>query len=229
MSDATDSRDDPPGRMQRLEQWLWRRRRTRLAMSAAFGVVAVVLTVVFGNWIYAPAIGWDATALVFTGSVWFGIWPLSADTTARRATFEDPSRATSDVLTLCAAVASIAAVILVLVRAHSEAGATKGLLAALGLLTIAVSWLTVHTIFTLRYAQLYYAGPEGGIDFNQQAPPSYRDFAYLAFTIGMTFQVSDTDLQSTAIRATALRHALLSYLFGSLILAGAVNLIAGLS
>ena len=86
MSDATDSRGDPPGPMQRLEQWLRRRRRTRLAMSAAFGVVAVVLAVAFGNWIYAPAIGWDATALVFTGSVWFGIWPLSADTTARRAT-----------------------------------------------------------------------------------------------------------------------------------------------
>jgi uncharacterized membrane protein len=59
--------------------------------------------------------------------------------------------------------------------------------------------------------------------------PSYRDFAYLAMTIGMTFQVSDTDLKSTAMRATALRHALLSYLFGSLILAAAVNLVAGLS
>ncbi len=229
MSDATDSRGDPPGPMQRLEQWLRRRRRTRVAMSAAFGVVAVVLAVAFGNWIYAPAIGWDATALVFTGSVWFGIWPLSADTTARRATYEDPSRAASDVLTLCAAVASIAAVILVLVRAHAETGAAKGLLAALGLLTIAVSWLTVHTIFTLRYALLYYTEPVGGVDFNCDELPSYRDFTYLAMTIGMTFQVSDTNLKSTAIRATALRHALLSYLFGSLILAAAVNLIAGLS
>jgi uncharacterized membrane protein len=225
MSDATDS----PGRTHRLERWLWRRRRTRLAMSAAFGVVAAVVTVVLGNWIYAPAIGWDATALVFTGSVWFGIWPLSAETTAKRATLEDPSRATSDLLTLCAAVASLAAVVVVLVRAHSEPGAAKALLAALGLVSIAVSWLTVHTIFTLRYALLYYTEPVGGVDFNCDELPSYRDFTYLAMTIGMTFQVSDTNLKSTAIRATALRHALLSYLFGSLILAGAVNLIAGLS
>lgn len=92
-----------------------------------------------------------------------------------------------------------------------------------------MSWLTVHTIFTLRYAVLYYAEPVGGVEFHMDDLPSYRDFAYLAMTIGMTFQVSDTDLKSTAMRATALRHALLSYLFGSLILAAAVNLVAGLS
>jgi Protein of unknown function (DUF1345) len=59
---------------------------------------------------------------------------------------------------------------------------------------------------------LYYSGPNGGINFNQQTPPRYSDFAYLAFTftLGMTFQVSDTDLQTAEIRATALRHALLS-------------------
>jgi uncharacterized membrane protein len=80
----------------------------------------------------------------------------------------------------------------------------------------------------LRYALLYYAYPEGGIDFNQQERPSYRDFAYLALTVGMTFQVSDTDLQTSQIRATTLRHALLSFLFGAVILASAINLIAGL-
>lgn len=225
MSDST--KRSPP--LRRLPEWLWRRRRTRLAVSAAFGAVAAVFVIFYGNWIYAPTIGWDVTAVAFTASLWFGIWPLSADTTAQRATREDPSRATSDLLTLCASVASLGAVAVVLVQAHSVQGADKVLLATLGLLSIAVSWLTVHTIFTLRYALLYYAGPVGGVNFHMDDRPSYRDFAYLAFTIGMTFQVSDTDLGSTAIRATALRHALLSYLFGSLILAAAVNLVAGLS
>jgi uncharacterized membrane protein len=68
----------------------------------------------------------------------------------------------------------------------------------------------------------------GGIDFNQDERPSYVDFGYLALTIGMTFQVSDTDLQRPAIRVTALRHALLSYLFGAVILAATINLVAGL-
>jgi uncharacterized membrane protein len=220
---------DPPERQRRMAQWLWLRRRTRLAVSAAFGAVAAVLVLAFGDWIYAPSIGWDITAVIFTGSVWLGIWPMSADTTADRATREDASRTTSDLLTLCACVASLAAVAILLVRAHSVTGADRGMLAALSLVSIGISWLTVHTIFTLRYALLYYTDPVGGVDFNCDERPSYRDFTYLAMTIGMTFQVSDTNLKSTAIRATALRHALLSYLFGSLILAAAVNLVAGLS
>ena len=182
-----------------------------------------------GSWIYAAAICWDTTALIFTSTVWFGIWPLPADTTAQRATREYSSRAASDVLTLCACVASLAAVGVVLVRANSAHGALEFMLAALGLLSVAVSWLTVHTIFTLRYTLLFYTEPVGGIDFNTTERPSYRDFTYLAMTIGMTFQVSDTNLKSTDMRAAALRHVLLSYLFGSLILAAAVNLIAGLS
>jgi len=67
-----------------------------------------------------------------------------------------------------------------------------------------------------------------GSTFNQDTPPRYLDFAYLAFTIGMTFQVSDTDLETPSIRTTALRHALLSYLFGAVILATTINLISGL-
>ena len=86
------------------------------------------------------------------------------------------------------------------------------MLASLAVVSVAVSWLSVHTIFTLRYALLYYTQPVRGIGFNQQQPPDYRDFTYVALTLGMTFQVSDTELQDSDIRATALRHALLSYL-----------------
>lgn len=212
-----------------LRPWLWRHRQARLAMSAVIGVIATALMGALGNWPYAPAVGWDVTAIAFCASVWLGIWPLSANQTADRATFEDPSRAVSDILTLTACVASLGAVGVVLFNAHSAQGATKYLLAGLGLLSVAVSWLTVHTIFTLRYAQLYYTDPAGGISFNCDERPSFRDFAYVALTIGMTFQVSDTNLETMPIRATALRHALLSYLFGSIILAASINLIASLS
>jgi len=221
---------EPPDMPPWLARWLWRPRVTRLVISAAIGLVAGVLTAVFGSWIYAPSVGWDVVALVFTSTVWFGIWPMSAETTARRATREDTSRATADVLTLLAAVASLVAVAIVLVRAHHTVGAEKIALATLGLVSIAVSWLTVHTIFTLRYAELYYSEPVGGVDFKDPGAmlPTYKDFAYMAFTVGMTFQVSDTDIHSPQIRHTVLRHGLLSYLFGSLILAAAVNIIAGL-
>jgi uncharacterized membrane protein len=91
-----------------------------------------------------------------------------------------------------------------------------------------LAWAAIHTVFTTRYARLYYRGTSGGIDFNEKEAPRYSDFAYLAFTIGMTYQVSDTDLKTKEIRATALRQALLSYLFGVVIIAAMINLIAGL-
>ena len=110
------------------------------------------------------------------------------------------------------------------------------LVASLAVASIALAWSVVHTLFTLRYALIYYdpeqggtAGKVGGIDFGPSARPKYSDFAYLAFTIGMTFQVSDTQVGTSELRSTVLRHALLSYLFGALILAATVNLLVSLA
>ena len=100
--------------------------------------------------------------------------------------------------------------------------------AVVGVLTVAASWFAVHTLFTVHYARLYYSDEPGGINFHDPEPPRFRDFAYVAFTVGMTFQVSDTEICLTSIRATVLRHALLSYLLGAVVLAVTINLIAGL-
>jgi uncharacterized membrane protein len=205
-----------------------RRTVVRLVIASLAGLVAAAVTGLLGGWKYAAATGWDAIGAVFCGLVWLAVWPMSAAATAERATEEDLSRANTDVLILTASVVSLAAVTVVLTVAHHAHAPVRFVLAFLGLLTVAVSWFTVHTIFMLRYALLYYAEPAGGIDFGSDEPPSYRDFAYLALTLGMTFQVSDTALRSTELRGTALRHALLSYLFGAIILAVAINLVAGL-
>jgi uncharacterized membrane protein len=200
----------------------------RLAISLTAGTATAVLIIVFGDWRSAPAVGWDVTALVFIVWIWRVTWPLSADGTASHATEEDPNRATADTIILGACVASLVAVGLVLVRGHSAGPVGEALYAGMSLASLAISWFTVHTVYTLRYARLYYAEPVGGIDFNQPDPPSYQDFAYVALTLGMTFQVSDTTLQNSQIRSAALKHALLSYLFGAIILATAINLVAGL-
>jgi uncharacterized membrane protein len=160
--------------------------------------------------------------------VWFAISHCDAERTAQLAVPEDPTRRAADGLVLSAAVASLVAIGFVLGSAANNKGAAQVALAGLGVVSIVLSWAMVHTVFTLRYAHLYYTDGDGGIDFKQTEPPHYRDFAYLAFTVGMTFQVSDTDIQTTEIRATVLRHALLSYLFGAGIVASAVNLIANL-
>jgi uncharacterized membrane protein len=98
-------------------------------------------------------------------------------------------------------------------------------------LTVVLSWTVVNTIFTLRYAHLQYRSAVGGISFDHTAAreqPSYRDFVYVAFTIGMTYQVSDSEVHDPRIRSTVISHALLSYMFGVVIVAGAINIIAGL-
>jgi uncharacterized membrane protein len=183
----------------------------------------------FGPWELAPLLGWDTAALTYVAWMWSTVWHLDAERTARQAVAEDPGRAATDVLLLTASVASLVAVGLVIVRAGNSSGTSESLQAGLCLASVVLSWSVVHTVFTLRYASLYYVGTDGGVDFNQDDPPRYTDFAYMAFTIGMTFQVSDTELTSADIRSTALRHALLSYLFGAFILAATINLIAGLA
>jgi len=205
------------------------RASTRVVVAALAGVAAAALTGLVLGWEYAASVGWTAAALVFLGWTWAVIAPMDAAQTASHATREDPSKRVTLLLVLGASIASLAGVGFLLVQASSDKGATKGLAAGVGVLSVAVSWLVVHTLFTLRYALLYYTDNNGGVDFNQKAAPRYTDFAYLAFTIGMTFQVSDTQLGTHPVRATALRHALLSYLFGSLILASTVNLVASLA
>jgi uncharacterized membrane protein len=203
--------------------------RTQVGVSIVAGAALAAAISLATSWDAFPILCWDGAALVYVAWVWFTIWRLDAEHTAELAVPEDPTRATADVLTLGAAVASLAAVGLVLGRAASSQGATQELLGALGVASVVLSWLVVHTVYTLRYARLYYAAsPDGGIDFNDPEPPTYSDFAYLAFTIGMTFQVSDTDLQTNELRRTALRHGLLSFLFGTGIVATTINLIASL-
>jgi uncharacterized membrane protein len=203
--------------------------RTRAALSAVVGIVAAVAVVACGLWQLAPLVGWDVTAAVFISWVLVTILPMRGPETAALAIWEDPGRAVADGLLLLAGVASLLAVGVLMLQAGNAEGLAKASQAGLGVVSVVLSWGLVHTIFTLRYARLYYTAPVGGVDFNDDDPPSYLDFAYLALTIGMTFQVSDTNLSGRVVRAAALRHALLSYLFSTVIVATTISLVVGLS
>ena len=209
------------------EPWLGTTARTRLAVAAVVGLGAGASATASSTWRVGLLAGWIVGAAVFLVWLWRTIWPMDARTTASHAMAEDPGRSAADTSVVVAAVASLAAIALLL-SGRSDASGGKDIQAGLTVLSVALAWAAVHSIFTTRYARLYYTGADGGIDFNEPDPPRYSDFAYLAFTLGMTFQVSDTDLKSKEIRAAALRHALLSYLFGSIIIATTINLVAGL-
>ncbi len=201
----------------------------RIAGAALVGVVVGVGLVVVGAPGYALLAGWCVTCVLFLTVTWALVWPMDAGRTADHAVQEDPTRAAADLLLLVAALASLAAVGLILVKAGSDRGGRKDLDVAVAVVSVVLSWSMVHTVYTLRYARLYFAGGDGGISFNQDGPPCYSDFAYFSFTLGMTFQVSDTDISDTTIRRTAFHQALLSYLLGVVIIASVINLIGGLS
>ncbi|MDX6255785.1 MAG: hypothetical protein QOJ11_2119 [Frankiales bacterium] len=200
----------------------------RLVVAGSIGAVAGLLVAIPFTWRIGILGGWDTTALLLLASLWSAIWPMDADQTAAHAEREDPSKAVADLLIVSASVASLLGVLLVILGSKQQ-GANQGLSVGIAVASVLLSWALVHSNFTTRYARLYYTGIDGGIDFKSDEKPKYSDFAYVAFTLGMTYQVSDTDLQSPEMRATALRHALVSYLFGAVIIAATINLVAGLS
>ena len=204
--------------------------RQRVMVAAAIGIVAAVIAAFFGPWQLTLLIGWDVAAIVMLATIWGSVVRFSAKQTAQFATEEDDSRAGTQLTLLGAAVVSLLGVLLAFLKANQGDRSLEAVLETMGVVTIACSWALVHTVFALRYAHIYYRSqPPGGIDFKMHdVEPDYRDFAYTAFTVGMTFQVSDTDITSQDMRRAVLRHALLSFLFGAVILATTVNVIAGL-
>jgi uncharacterized membrane protein len=201
---------------------------TRVVVATLVGAAAGAIVSLWTIWQAAILIGWDVSVATLLGWIWLAIWGMDAKKTRTHANREDPSLHLSELLVLTAGVAVLAAVGLALIRAGSATGGDKAYLITLGVVSVSLSWALVHTVFTLRYARAYYGAPVGGIDFNEDDPPTYLDFAYLAMTIGMTFQVSDTNLTTKRIRRIALGHALLSYLFGAVIVALVINVVSSL-
>jgi uncharacterized membrane protein len=201
----------------------------RLLVATAVGLVAAGVVAVLSPWQLAALAGWDGAAGFFVLSVWLSVSRFSPEETRIHATREDNSRVAASLLLLSASVASLVGTGFDLMKAAHAFTGGRVILTVAGILTVALSWGVVHTVFALRYAHEYYTPPVGGIDFKTRDElPDYHDFAYVAFTVGMTFQVSDTDIQARATRRTVLRHALLAYLFGAVILAVVVNVIATL-
>ena len=210
--------------------WWQQSGRRRVLSSAAVGLLAGAALAWVAPWQLAVLAGWDVAAVLVLTRVWFRVARFSCDETKEFATREDNSRASAELLLVAASVASLGGAAFGLLKAHQSGPTLQAVLTAGSVLTVALSWAVVHTVFALRYAHEYYTPTlPGAIDFKSgDYEPDYGDFAYVAFTVGMTFQVSDTDIGSRLIRRTVLRHALISYLFGAIIVALMVNVIATL-
>lgn len=202
----------------------------RISLALALGAASGLLLSLRYPTLLATVGGWDVGGLALLAIAWFVIAPSDAAATRKRAAADDPGRTALYALTLLTSATSLLAATVLVGGASEMTPRASRELIALCLLTVAVSWTLTHTAFALRYAHLYYredAKGAGGVDFPGGEPPRYSDFAYLAFTVGMTFQVSDTDVSSAQIRRTVLMHAAISFAYNTAILAFVLNLVFG--
>lgn len=223
--------DAQPGRPQRRRSLLSPRRATgRLFLAIAIGAAASIPFLSYPlKWWVRAVVGWDAASLALLAILWTTILRADSDETRRRAGGDDPGRAMVFVIALASSLFSLFAAAFVLRKVKSLPAAEEATWTLLALAAVALSWAVTHTLYTLRYAHLYYRRKNpGGLTFPGDGPPSDIDFAYFSFTVGMCFQVSDVVVACTRLRRAVLFHAVLSFLYNTTILALALNLVFGL-
>jgi uncharacterized membrane protein len=183
------------------------------------------------GWAVSTLAGWDAGSATFLALAWALIWRADAHETGRRAGAEDPGRTVVGVVVVLACAVSLVAATKIVRHAHVIAPAAADALVALCLSAVALAWFLTHSVYTLRYARLYYREDDegvGGLEFPGNESPADLDFAYFAFTVGMCFQVSDVVVTSRTIRRAVLFHALVAFAYNTTVLALVLNLVFGL-
>jgi uncharacterized membrane protein len=197
----------------------------RLAGAVAVGTVIGVVVAFVAAALLGVLVGIGATATVFVAAGWAVLWPMDATATQRNVRREDFRPVAEEIVIVAAALGGLVGIVVLLLLSGSGTGRAAAGAAPGGVFMV---WAALHLMYATRYAHLYYTDGDGGIDFNSTAPPTYRDFLYFSYNLGMTYQVSDTDVSSAGIRAIVLRHCLLSYVFGTVILATTINLVTGI-
>jgi len=200
--------------------------------------IAIICSIVFrldNVPILTPLIlGWDIFCCCLLIFYWISFFTTPQPHIPKQAADDDPSHVIIFVIVLLCSAASMLAVILLL-TAKEENNAEKALYVPLALVGMIFSWLAVHTLFTARYAHLYYGRKKadalsykGGLEFPGDNKPDFLDFAYFSFVLGMTFQVSDIQISSKKLRRLALLHGLISFAYNTIIVALTINILAGL-
>jgi uncharacterized membrane protein len=177
-------------------------------------------------------LAWDAFCCCMLLMAWITFYRTPPKQIRQESIRQDDGRVIAFFIVLAATALSMLAVFLLMTGQGNHDVVQLGA----ALFCMLFSWLLVHTIYTLRYAHLYYSNDQddpdqhlGGLDFPHEKHPDFLDFAYFAFTIGMTFQVSDIAITERKIRRISLGHALMSFGYNASIIALTVNALAGLS
>lgn len=198
----------------------------RLLSTALIGLLVAVVVGGVRNVQFGVLAGMVALGLSYVIWTLVALWPMDGPATRAHALREDAGAVAIEavIATVClGCLASIISVILL------DRGDNRDVAAGVALAAVFCSWGMLHMMYAARYARTYYSNTPGGIDFNNEAEPCFRDFLYFSFNLGMTYQVSDTNVSTTELRSVILRHCLLSYVFGTVILAATINLVASIA
>ncbi|MEU3304998.1 DUF1345 domain-containing protein [Streptomyces sp. NPDC006678] len=208
-----------------MNHWLVLSAVPRLAGATVLGAAVGTLVAFLAHPLLGILAGIAAAETLFVVTGWFALWPMDAAATLHNVRREEFRPVLEELAVVGTAVCGLVGIVVLLLVGHSDLSHAAAATAFCG---VFMAWAALHLMYATRYAFLFYLPPRGGIDFNSDDPPQYSDFLYFSYNLGMTYQVSDTDVSSPAIRAIALRHCLLSYVFGASILATTINLVTGI-
>ncbi|SEB98813.1 DUF1345 domain-containing protein [Streptomyces sp. TLI_105] len=198
----------------------------RLAVSALAGAAAGAAVAALTHTPLGVLAGIAAAETLFVVIGWIVLWPMDAATTHHNVRREEFRPVVEELVVVATSLCGLVGIVVLLLVGRTDLSHAA---AATALCGVFMAWAALHLMYATRYAYLYYAlKPGGGIDFNSPAPPKYSDFLYFSFNLGMTYQVSDTNVSSPTVRSIVLRHCLLSYVFGASILATTINLVTGI-
>lgn len=214
----------------------------KLIISLVVGIVAYLIFAFYQKSLLTHLLfGWDLFAICQLLLAWITFYTTTPSGIRNQARKQDDNSVVIFFVILIATCTSVLAVVLLLINKSTDTS-DKALRLTIALACMLLSWFLVHTIFTIRYAHIYYADKKkkeniekgessyaGGLNFPDDQEPDFLDFAYFSFTAGMTFQVSDVEVSSKELRRLTFLHSLISFGYNATIIAISVNIIGGLS
>ena len=219
-------------RMEHRRHWPLFARRSLLA-AAAGGVAAALGNPFQGGLAVQVLVGWNAASLTWLLTVGWLIGHAGPQDVRHHAADVDPSWLISLGMAIAAIAASVGAIFFLLAGMKGLPDAERLPHALAAVVTIATAWVSLHTLYALHYAHLYYAhsgdsATGSGIGFPETPQPTFGDFFYFSFTIGATSQTSDVAITASRVRKNVIIHSCLSFAFNTTLLALTINLAAGL-
>ena len=204
----------------------------KLFICLLFGVIAFIVTPSGIESLVRIMIGWDTFSIFMVVFGWITFFKTTAQQIRAQAKVQDENRVVIFSIVLIATLAGLIAVIILIIT-KTENSSQSELKIPLAVAGMFLSWLLIHTTFTLRYAHIFYGNhrekPEinaGGLEFPKEDKPDYLDFAYFSFNVGMTFQVSDVEVTSKRLRKLVLLHSLISFIYATIMIALTINVIS---